>query len=55
MPVGTINKGAKERLGSIISLAKTVFHIGYIPVVLYYGLKSGGEGGEPLSIFSLIW
>ncbi|XP_008482554.1 mitochondrial import receptor subunit TOM7 homolog isoform X2 [Diaphorina citri] len=55
MPVVAINKGAKQRLGTIINFAKKVFHIGFIPAVIYFGLKSGGEGGEPLSVFSLIW
>lgn len=54
MPI-SINKGARERLTSIINIAKKAFHIGYIPSIIYFGLKSGGEGGEPLTIFSLLW
>lgn len=29
--------GSKERLAVVIDLAKTVFHFGFIPTVLYLG------------------
>lgn len=39
MPVVAINKGAKQRLGTIINFAKKVFHIGFIPAVIYFGKR----------------
>lgn len=33
----TMSEGAKQRLSIVIDLAKTVFHYGFIPTVLYLG------------------
>lgn len=35
-----MSEGTKQRLTLVIDLAKTVFHYGFIPTVLYLG-KSG--------------
>lgn len=32
-----LSESAKERLGVVFEIAKTVFHIGFIPSVLYLG------------------
>lgn len=33
-----MSEGAKQRLSIVIDLAKTVFHYGFIPTVLYLGM-----------------
>ncbi|XP_055851507.1 mitochondrial import receptor subunit TOM7 homolog [Episyrphus balteatus] len=51
-----LSPGAKERLESVFDVTKTVFHWGFIPMVLYLGFRKGAEPGmPPLSILSLLW
>lgn len=32
-----LSPGSKERLGVVFDIIKTVFHVGFIPTVLYLG------------------
>jgi len=46
----------KSRITTVVNVAKTAFHWGYVPVVLYLGFKKGAEPGmPPLTLFSLLW
>ncbi|CAB3382446.1 Hypothetical predicted protein [Cloeon dipterum] len=48
--------GTKQRLAKVSALARTVFHWGFIPTVLYLGFRKGADPGmPPLTIFSLLW
>jgi len=51
-----ISEGAKERINTVVSMAKTVFHWGFMPTVIYLGFQKGTEPGMPeLSLASLLW
>ncbi|CAG9805090.1 unnamed protein product [Chironomus riparius] len=51
-----LSEQAKERLGMVFEVAKTVFHWGFIPTVLYLGFSKGSEANmPPLSVASLLW
>uniref|UniRef100_A0A0L8HFR1 Mitochondrial import receptor subunit TOM7 homolog n=1 Tax=Octopus bimaculoides TaxID=37653 RepID=A0A0L8HFR1_OCTBM len=46
----------KSRVSSVLWLAKTIFHVGFIPSVLYLGFKKGADEGMPeLTVMSLLW
>lgn len=47
---------AKERLSIVLDVLKGIFHIGYIPFILYLGYRKGANPGMPeLSLMSLLW
>ncbi|KAJ6642086.1 Mitochondrial import receptor subunit TOM7 like [Pseudolycoriella hygida] len=49
-----LSPDAKERLGFVFEVTKTIFHWGFIPAVLYLGFKKGADPGNPeLTLFSL--
>ncbi|XP_031630228.1 mitochondrial import receptor subunit TOM7 homolog [Contarinia nasturtii] len=51
-----LSPDAKERLGVVFGVVKFVFHVGFIPTVLYLGFKKGAEQGmPPLTPLSLLW
>ena len=51
-----ISEGAKERINTVVSMAKTVFHWGFMPTVIYLGFQKGTEPGMPeLTLASLLW
>jgi len=51
-----LSKDTKRRISTVTTVAKTTFHWGFIPVVLYLGFKQGAEPGTPpLTILSLLW
>ncbi|XP_030387541.1 mitochondrial import receptor subunit TOM7 homolog [Scaptodrosophila lebanonensis] len=51
-----LSDGVKERLGVVVSAVQTVFHWGFVPMVLYLGFSKGAEPGmPPLTILSLLW
>ncbi|CRL02273.1 CLUMA_CG015447, isoform A [Clunio marinus] len=51
-----LSEQSKERLGLVFEVAKTVFHWGFIPTVLYLGFSKGAEAGmPPLTMASLLW
>ncbi|KAI8127598.1 mitochondrial import receptor subunit TOM7 homolog [Lucilia cuprina] len=52
----TLSPGVKERLEVVYEIAKTTFHWGFVPMVLYLGFKKGAEPGmPPLTLMSLLW
>jgi import receptor subunit TOM7 len=51
-----ISEGAKDRITTVVDMAKTVFHWGFMPTVIYLGFQKGTEPGMPeLSLASLLW
>jgi len=51
-----ISDGAKDRIGTVVTVCKTAFHWGFMPTVIYLGFQKGAEPGMPeLSIASLLW
>ncbi|XP_055380093.1 mitochondrial import receptor subunit TOM7 homolog [Condylostylus longicornis] len=51
-----LSSDAKERLGLVFEAAKTVFHWGFIPTVIYLGFQKGPEPGMPgFTLMSLLW
>ena len=36
-----LSEGAKARVGTLINVAKTAFHWGFMPTVLYLGFQKG--------------
>ncbi|CAB3979685.1 mitochondrial import receptor subunit TOM7 homolog [Paramuricea clavata] len=50
------NKETKKRIQVVLSGAKTSFYYGFIPVIIYLGLKKGADQGMPEpTILSLLW
>lgn len=46
----------KKRVQTVIKFSKTAFHWGFIPLIIYLGLKQGGEPGMPEpTLLSLLW
>ena len=41
LQMAMLSEGAKERVNSILSLAKTAFHWGFMPTILYLGFQKG--------------
>ncbi|KAK2564771.1 Mitochondrial import receptor subunit TOM7-like protein [Acropora cervicornis] len=37
----------KKRIQTLFKYSKTAFHWGFIPLIIYLGLKQGGEPGMP--------
>lgn len=51
-----LSDGAKQRLSIVINMGKTVFHIGFIPTVLYLGFQKGSDPGMPeITLANLLW
>ena len=51
-----ISEGAKARIATVVNVAKTAFHWGFMPTVIYLGFQKGSEPGMPeLSLASLLW
>nr|CAH7739670.1 unnamed protein product [Callosobruchus chinensis]CAI5820573.1 unnamed protein product [Callosobruchus analis]CAI5823627.1 unnamed protein product [Callosobruchus analis] len=42
-----LSESSKQRLALVIEAAKTVFHYGFIPTVLYLGFQKGADPGMP--------
>jgi len=56
MGMAILSEGAKARVGTLINVAKTAFHWGFMPTVLYLGFQKGTEPGMPeLTLASLLW
>lgn len=46
----------KERLNAVLGLVRTVVQWGYIPTILYLGIKKGADPGCPeVNIYSILW
>jgi len=51
-----LSQGVKDRVLTVVTLAKTAFHWGFMPTVIYLGFQKGTEPGMPdLSVASLLW
>jgi len=51
-----MSPATKQRVTTVTNIAKTVFHWGFVPTLLYLGFKKGAEPGmPPLSVLSLLW
>ena len=51
-----LSQGVKERISTVVGLAQTAFHWGFMPTVIYLGFQKGAEPGMPeLSLASLLW
>ncbi|KAL0267040.1 UNVERIFIED_CONTAM: hypothetical protein PYX00_009413 [Menopon gallinae] len=51
-----LSVGLKDRAATVISIVKGIFHIAFMPTVLYLGFAHGAEPGMPeLSLLNLLW
>jgi len=51
-----LSKGTLQRFNTVVSIFKTSFHVGLIPLILYLGFNHGAEPGMPdLTLASLLW
>ena len=51
-----LSQGVKDRIATVVTAAKTAFHWGFMPTVIYLGFQKGAEPGMPeLSLASLLW
>ena len=51
-----LSQGVKDRISTVVGVAKTAFHWGFMPTVLYLGFQKGAEPGMPeLNLASLLW
>ncbi|XP_023029942.1 translocase of outer membrane 7 [Leptinotarsa decemlineata] len=51
-----LSEGTKQRLALVIDAAKTIFHYGFIPTVLYLGFQKGADPGMPeIHVTNLLW
>ncbi|KAK8379305.1 hypothetical protein O3P69_019291 [Scylla paramamosain] len=42
-----LSPDAKQRLQTVLNIGKTVFHWGFLPLVLYLGFQQGSDPGSP--------
>ena len=44
-----------ERVDSFLGVAKTIFHVGWIPLIIYLGMRKHGDTPRPsiLALFGL--
>lgn len=51
-----LSKEAKDRLEIVIEVTKKLFHVGYIPFVIYCGWQLGPDAGcGPFHLTHLLW
>ena len=51
-----LSQGVKDRISTVVTVAKTAFHWGIMPTVIYLGFQKGAEPGMPeLTFASLLW
>ena len=51
-----ISQAKLQRFNTVLSLFKTGFHWGMLPLILYLGFNHGAEPGMPeLTLASLLW
>jgi len=51
-----LSQGTLQRFNTVLSMFKTTFHVGLIPLILYLGFNHGAEAGMPeLTLASLLW
>ena len=51
-----LSQGTLQRFNTVVSIFKTSFHVGLIPLILYLGFNHGAEPGMPdLTLASLLW
>ena len=51
-----LSQGVKDRIATVVTAAKTAFHWGFMPTVIYLGFQKGADPGMPeLTFASLLW
>jgi len=51
-----LSPDTKKKLTAVVNFGKTIFHVGFIPTVLYLGFQQGSDPGmPPISMMSLLW
>jgi len=51
-----LSQGSLQRLNTLVDMAKTTFHWGFVPAILYLGFAKGAEPGMPeLTLAHLFW
>ena len=51
-----LSQGVKDRITTVVGIAQTAFHWGFMPTILYLGFQKGAEAGMPeLTVASLLW
>ena len=56
LDMALLSQGVKDRISTVVGVAKTAFHWGFMPTVLYLGFQKGAEPGMPeLNLASLLW
>ena len=51
-----LSQGVKDRISTVVTAAKTAFHWGFMPAVIYLGFQRGADPGMPeLTFASLLW
>ncbi|XP_078621984.1 mitochondrial import receptor subunit TOM7 homolog [Branchiostoma floridae x Branchiostoma japonicum] len=46
----------KARVQTVVGIAKTIFHWGYVPFIIYLGFKKGADPGMPEpNLLSILW
>ena len=51
-----LSQGVKDRISTVVTVAKTAFHWGFMPTVIYLGFQKGADPGMPeLTFASLLW
>ena len=56
LAMAMLSQGVKDRITTVVDVAKTAFHWGFMPTIIYLGFQKGSEPGFPeLSVASLLW
>ena len=51
-----LTQDVKDRITTVVNVAKTAFHWGFVPTIIYLGFQKGAEPGMPeLTFASLLW
>ncbi|EEB13459.1 translocase of outer membrane subunit tom7, putative [Pediculus humanus corporis] len=51
-----LDVGLKGRIAMVLGVIKGVFHIAFMPTILYLGFSQGaGPGMPPLTLLNLLW
>ena len=56
LEMALLSQGVKDRITTVVGVAQTAFHWGFMPTILYLGFQKGAEAGMPeLTVASLLW
>lgn len=49
-------KEVAERLEIVLDIMRTIFHVGFLPLMLYLGWRHGPEkGAQPFTLTNFLW